>query len=44
MMNKLIYRCGLTEEEKQEAINRVLINGEAKWAVAIDMAFLVKEF
>ena len=26
--------------EKEEAINRVLINGEAVWAVAIDMGLL----
>ncbi len=29
-----------TKIEKQEAINRVLINGEAKWAVALDMGLL----
>ena len=29
-----------TKFEKQEAINRVLINGEAKWAVALDMGLL----
>ena len=27
-----------TKFEKQEAIDRVLINGEAKWAVALDLA------
>ena len=28
--------------EKEEAINRVLINGEAVWAVALDMGLLSK--
>ena len=31
-----------TKYEKQEAINRVLINGEAKWAVALDIGLLGK--
>ena len=31
-----------TKYEKQEAINRVLINGEAKWAVALDIGLLSK--
>lgn len=31
-----------TKYEKQEAINRVLINGEAKWAVALDIDLLGK--
>ena len=31
-----------TEFEKQEAIDRVLINGEAKWAVALDLGLLSK--
>ncbi len=31
-----------TKSEKQEAIDRVLINGEAKWAVALDMGLLSK--
>ena len=31
-----------TKFEKQEAINRVLINGEAKWAVALDIGLLSK--
>ena len=29
-----------TKSEKQEAIDRVLINGEAKWAVALDIGLL----
>ena len=29
-----------TKYEKQEAIDRVLINGEAKWAVALDIGLL----
>ena len=32
-----------TKFEKQEAIDRVLINGEAKWAVALDLGLLSKE-
>ena len=31
-----------SKSEKQEAINRVLINGEAKWAVALDIGLLSK--
>ena len=31
-----------TKSEKQEAIDRVLINGEAKWAVALDIGLLSK--
>ena len=31
-----------TKFEKQEAIDRVLINGEAKWAVALDLGLLSK--
>ena len=31
-----------TKYEKQEAIDRVLINGEAKWAVALDIGLLSK--
>ena len=31
-----------TKYEKQEAINRVLINGEAKWTVALDIGLLGK--
>ena len=31
-----------TKFEKQEAIHRVLINGEAKWAVALDIGLLSK--
>ena len=31
-----------TISEKQEAIDRVLINGEAKWAVALDIGLLSK--
>ena len=31
-----------TTYEKQEAIDRVLINGEAKWAVALDIGLLSK--
>ena len=31
-----------TKYEKQEAINRVLINGEAKWAVALGIGLLGK--
>ena len=31
-----------TKYEKQEAINRVLINGEAKWAVTLDIGLLGK--
>ncbi len=31
-----------TKYEKQETINRVLINGEAKWAVALDIGLLGK--
>ena len=31
-----------TISEKQEAIDRVLINGEAKWAVALDIVLLSK--
>ena len=31
-----------TKFEKQEAIDRVLINGEAKWAVALDIGLLGK--
>ena len=31
-----------TKYEKQEAINRVLIDGEAKWAVALDIGLLGK--
>ena len=31
-----------TNYEKQEAIDRVLINGEAKWAVALDIGLLSK--
>ena len=31
-----------TKYEKQEAIDRVLINGEAKWAVALDVGLLSK--
>ena len=31
-----------TKFEKQEAIDRVLINGEAKWAVALDLGILSK--
>ena len=31
-----------TKYEKQEAINRVLINDEAKWAVALDIGLLGK--
>ena len=31
-----------TKYEKLEAINRVLINGEAKWAVALDIGLLGK--
>ena len=31
-----------TKSEKQEAIDRVLINGEAKWAVALDIGLLGK--
>ena len=31
-----------TKYEKQEAINRVLINGEAKWAAALDIGLLGK--
>ena len=30
------------KSEKQEAIDRVLINGEAKWAVALDIGLLSK--
>ena len=31
-----------TKYEKQEAIDRVLINGEAKWAFALDIGLLSK--
>ena len=31
-----------TKYEKQEVIDRVLINGEAKWAVALDVGLLSK--
>ena len=31
-----------TKFEKQEAIDRVLINGEAKWSVALDLGLLSK--
>ena len=31
-----------TKSEKQEAIDRVLINGEAQWAVALDIGLLSK--
>ena len=31
-----------SKSEKQEAIDRVLINGEAKWAVALDIGLLSK--
>ena len=31
-----------TKSEKQEAIDRVLINGEAKWTVALDIGLLSK--
>lgn len=31
-----------TKSEKQEVIDRVLINGEAKWAVALDVGLLSK--
>ena len=31
-----------TKYEKQETINRVLINGETKWAVALDIGLLGK--
>lgn len=31
-----------TKCEKQEAIDRVLVNGEAKWAVALDIGLLSK--
>ena len=31
-----------TKSEKQEAIDRVIINGEAKWAVALDIGLLSK--
>lgn len=31
-----------TKYEKQEAINRVLVNGEAKWTVALDIGLLSK--
>ena len=31
-----------TKFEKQKAIDRVLINGEAKWAVALDLGLLSK--
>jgi len=31
-----------TKYEKQEAIDRVLVNGEAKWTVALDIGLLSK--
>ena len=31
-----------SKSEKQEAIDRVIINGEAKWAVALDIGLLSK--